>query len=64
LAGVCSLFFALQIGGPTERMPLPLVHAFGLVKKACAMVNLKYGLDPKIGDLIIRAADEVAKVFC
>ena len=51
-----------KIGGAPERMPLPIVRAFGVVKKACALVNVKYGLDPKIGDLIVRAADEVAKV--
>jgi fumarate hydratase class II len=50
-----------KIGGPSEKMPLPVVRSFGLVKKACAQVNVKYGLDPKIGDLIVRAADEVFK---
>jgi fumarate hydratase class II len=44
----------------TERMPLPLVHALGLVKKAAADVNVSLGrLDPKLGEAIGQAADEV-----
>jgi fumarate hydratase class II len=43
-----------------ERMPLPLVHAFGIVKKAAAIANVALkDLDPKIGDVISKAADEV-----
>jgi fumarate hydratase class II len=30
-----------KIGGPSERMPLPIVRSFGLVKKACALVNMQ-----------------------
>ncbi|KAG8712507.1 fumarase fum1 [Ceratobasidium sp. 394] len=48
-----------DIGGPTERLPPPLVKAFGVLKKAAATVNVTYGLDPKIGDAISQAADEV-----
>lgn len=40
-------------------MPLPLIRAFGLVKKACALVNVKYGLAAEKGSLIVQAADEV-----
>src|ERR1700722_17055402 len=48
-----------RIGGQT--MPLPLIHAFGLLKKAAALTNMKLGiLDAKIGDAIVKAADEVA----
>ena len=44
----------------TERMPLPLVHALGLVKRAAADVNVALGrLDPKLGEAIGSAADEV-----
>src|SRR6202451_1493855 len=47
-----------KIGG--ERMPLPLIHAFGILKKAAALANMKLGiLDAKIGDAIVKAADEV-----
>ncbi|PPQ70978.1 hypothetical protein CVT26_014244 [Gymnopilus dilepis] len=48
-----------EIGGPAERLPAPLIKAFGVVKKAAAVVNLEYGMDPKIGQAIQQAADEV-----
>lgn len=48
-----------KIGGPRERMPEPIVHAFGIVKKAAAEVNETYGLDPKIASAIRQAAQEV-----
>ncbi|KAG9088889.1 fumarase fum1 [Ceratobasidium sp. 370] len=48
-----------DIGGPTERLPPPLVKAFGVLKKAAATVNMTYGLDPKVGSAISQAADEV-----
>jgi fumarate hydratase class II len=48
-----------KIGGQT--MPVPLVRALGILKKAAAQVNVKLGvLDAKIGDAIAQAADEVA----
>jgi len=47
-----------RIGG--ERMPLPIIHALGLVKKTAALVNAKLEiLDPALSDLIVRAAEEV-----
>ncbi|XP_052427476.1 fumarate hydratase, mitochondrial-like [Carassius gibelio] len=49
-----------KIGGVTERMPIQVIRAFGILKKAAAEVNKDYGLDPKIADAIIKAADEVA----
>jgi len=48
-----------DIGGPTERLPPPLIKAFGVLKKASAAVNVGYGLDTKIGDAIQNAADDV-----
>ncbi|MDE2337260.1 MAG: class II fumarate hydratase [Alphaproteobacteria bacterium] len=46
----------------TEKMPLPLIHALGIQKKAAAMTNMELGaLDKKLGDAIERAADEVAQ---
>ncbi|TPX69407.1 fumarate hydratase [Spizellomyces sp. 'palustris'] len=48
-----------EIGGPNERMPLEVIQALGIVKKAAAIVNVTYGLDKKLGDAIIKAADEV-----
>jgi fumarate hydratase class II len=44
----------------TERMPRELIRAFGLLKKACALVNRDLGLlSPEKADAIVRAADEV-----
>jgi len=48
-----------DIGGERERMPEPLIKAFGVLKKAAAQVNMTYGLDPKVGKAIQDAADEV-----
>ncbi len=50
------------IGDPrAERMPVEIVHAMGLLKLACAEVNLAAGrLDTGIGPFIVRAAEEVA----
>lgn len=48
-----------DIGGETERLPPPLIKAFGILKKAAATVNMTYGLDSKIGGAIQQAADEV-----
>jgi fumarate hydratase class II len=48
-----------KIGG--ERMPLPLIHALGLIKRAAAETNMELGLlDPALGKAIVAAADEVA----
>jgi fumarate hydratase class II len=47
-----------RIGG--ERMPPALVRAFGFQKKASALANMALGLlDKRLGDAILRAADEV-----
>ncbi|MDJ1158583.1 class II fumarate hydratase [Chelatococcus sp. SYSU_G07232] len=44
----------------TERMPLPLVRALALVKRAAALVNKELGeLDPVLADAIAAAAQEV-----
>merc|ERR1719186_812789 len=42
-----------------ERMPLPIIKAFGVLKKAAAEVNKEYGLDVTIADAVSKAADEV-----
>ena len=43
-----------------EKMPLEVVHAFGVLKKAAALANHELGLlDGKLKDLIVAAADEV-----
>ncbi|KAJ4904400.1 hypothetical protein Rs2_18351 [Raphanus sativus] len=50
-----------EIGGERERMPQPIVRAFGVLKKCAAKVNMEYGLDPTIGKAIMEAAQEVAE---
>ncbi|KAE8660806.1 Fumarate hydratase [Hibiscus syriacus] len=50
-----------DIGGPRERMPEPIIRAFGILKKCAAKVNMEYGLDPAIGKAIMEAAQEVAE---
>jgi len=42
-----------KIGGERERMPVPVVRAFGILKKAAAKANLNFGLDPKKANAII-----------
>jgi fumarate hydratase class II len=43
-----------------ERMPPALLKSLALVKKAAALVNVDLGaIEPKLGDAIVRAADEV-----
>ena len=45
----------------TETMPAPLVSALGLVKRAAARTNRDLGvLEPRLADVIVRAAQEVA----
>ena len=48
-----------DIARDTDRMPIPVVRAFGILKKCCAKVNLRYGLDSKIASAIMSASDEV-----
>ncbi|RMH41446.1 MAG: class II fumarate hydratase [Deltaproteobacteria bacterium] len=44
----------------TERMPIEVVRAFGVLKRAAATVNAQLGrLDQRIADAIVQAADEV-----
>ena len=49
------------IGDPAaDRMPVEVVHAMGVLKKAAALANAEAGLlDPTLADLIVAAADEV-----
>ncbi|MBV8571155.1 MAG: class II fumarate hydratase, partial [Acidobacteriaceae bacterium] len=43
-----------------DQMPHELIRAFGILKKACALVNHELGkLDDEKTSLITRAADEV-----
>ncbi|KAG4429292.1 hypothetical protein IFR05_015223 [Cadophora sp. M221] len=51
-----------KINQPQDRMPPPIVKAFGILKGAAATVNMQFGLDPKIGKAIQEAAAEVASL--
>ncbi len=43
-----------------EKQPQPIIRALGIVKRAAAEANLELGkLDPKLGETIIKAAQEV-----
>ncbi len=43
-----------------EKQPEPIVRALGIVKRAAAEANMALGkLDPKLGEVIIRASNEV-----
>jgi len=47
-----------KIGG--ERMPLPLIRALGIQKKAAAIANMELVmLDKKLGQAIVQASEEV-----
>lgn len=48
-----------NIGGTSERMPLEVIKAFGVLKRAAAKVNIEFGLDENTANTIIKAADEV-----
>jgi hypothetical protein len=37
----------------------PFTQALGVLKKAAALVNVRYGLDKKVAEAIAKAADEV-----
>jgi fumarate hydratase class II len=34
-----------KIGGDRERMPLPVIRAFGILKKCAAIANINFGLE-------------------
>ena len=52
-----------DIGGPSERMPEPLMRAFGVLKGAAATVNMRAGtLSEEVGGAIIKAAAEGASL--
>lgn len=43
-----------------ERMPTPLIRAFGIQKQGCALANMKLGrLEARIGEAIVRVAREI-----
>jgi fumarate hydratase class II len=48
-----------EIGGLESRMPLPVIRAMAILKRAAAKVNMTYGLDPKVGNTIVQVAEEI-----
>ena len=43
-----------------EKMPLPIVRALGIVKRAAAEANVELGvLEPRLGEAIVKAAQDV-----
>jgi len=49
-----------KIGGKRHQMPLPVIRAFGVQKRACAIVNRNLrNLDDKIANVIIKVAQEI-----
>jgi fumarate hydratase class II len=45
----------------TERMPMPVIHAFGIIKRAAAEVNRELGsLDARRAAAIVRVAREIS----
>jgi len=49
------------IGDASDRMPLAVIHAFGVLKKCCAKYNLEAGLlSPDFAQEMMTACDEVA----
>lgn len=53
-------FENFRIGGAIHRFGRPVIAAFGVVKKACALANESLGvLDASKRELIVRAANEV-----
>ena len=44
----------------SSKMPLEIIHAFGVLKKAAALANKRLGMiDPERADLIARVCDEI-----
>lgn len=49
-----------DIGGPTMQMPIEIIHAFAILKKAAALTNTDLGvLDKEKADMIAEVCDEI-----
>jgi fumarate hydratase class II len=51
-----------EINLPHDRMPREVIRSFGILKGVTATVNMKFGLNEKIGKAIQQAAAEVASL--
>ena len=38
-------------------MPIPVIKALGILKKSAAIVNVNFGLDQKIGNIVFDVSD-------
>lgn len=51
-----------KIGGEAFKMPIEIIHAFAILKKAAALTNAELGaLDKKKSELIGKVCDEITK---
>lgn len=49
-----------KIGGEKNRMPLEIIHAFAILKKAAALTNAELGvLEQDKADIIAQVCDEI-----
>ena len=49
-----------KIGGEKNRMPIEIIHAFAVLKKAAALTNAELGvLEPEKAEIIAQVCDEV-----
>src|SRR3546814_3586852 len=48
--------------GPSERMPVGLIHALAIVKQAAAQVNARHNLDQKIANAIERSEEHTSEL--
>lgn len=50
------------IGDSADRMPLAVIHAYGVMKKCCAQYNLDIkDISEEVGPAMLQACDEVAR---
>jgi len=52
-------FILVFVAAPYFYVQLEVIRGMAVLKKATAIVNTEFGLDPKLADVIERAADEV-----
>ncbi|OMJ26105.1 putative fumarate hydratase, mitochondrial [Smittium culicis] len=48
-----------KIANKTDKMPIAVIHAMAVLKKAAAIVNTEFGLDSKVSEAIQSACQEV-----
>ncbi|KAF5277716.1 hypothetical protein FQR65_LT03696 [Abscondita terminalis] len=48
-----------NIGEECDRMPFSIIRAYGIIKKAAAIINEDFGLKPRVVEAIIQACDEI-----